>query len=202
MSLLATATVLAGRVLQGAEEEEHHVPFDDKGYTTENPILPPFTEMLISAAASIIVFVLLYKFAWPLIKKSMNDRTAGIQKQLEDSASAKVAAETEAVRIREAQGDIEAERARLHAEAEAQATALLIDGRARLDVEMAELEARAETDIAAAAGRSSDELRAEIARHSSVAIDRIVDETLDDATHQALIEGFIQRVGATTGASA
>ena len=196
MSLFATAAVLAGRL---ASEE---VPFDDKGYTTEHPIFPPFTEMLISAAASIIVFVLLYKFAGPIIRKSFADRTAGVQKRLDDSAAAKVAAESEAVRIREAQGDIEAERARLHAEAETQAQALLIDGRARLDVEMAELEARAETDIAAAAGRSTDELRAEIARHSSVAIDRIVDETLDDATHQALIEGFIQRVGASTGASA
>jgi len=199
MSFIATATVFAGQVLQGAEE--HDVPFDDKGYTTEHPIFPPFTEMLISAAASIIVFVLLYKFAGPIIRKSFADRTAGVQKRLDDSAGAKIAAEAEAIRIREAQGDIEAERARLHAEAESQAQALLIDGRARLDVEMAELEARAETDIAAAAGRSSDELRAEIARHSSVAIDRIVDETLDDATHQALIEGFIQRVGASTGAS-
>jgi F-type H+-transporting ATPase subunit b len=199
MSLIATTAVLANGILSGAEE--HDVPFDDKGYITENPILPPFTEMLISAAASIIVFVLLYKFAWPLIKKSMNDRTAGVQKQLDDSAAAKVTAEAEAVRIREAQGDIDAERARLNAEAETQAQALLIDGRARLDVEMAELEARAETDIAAAAGRSTDELRAEIARHSGVAIDRIVEETLDDATHQALIEGFIQRVGASTGAS-
>ena len=195
MSLFASATVLAGRL---ASEE---VPFDDKGYTTENPILPPMTEMLISAAASIIVLTLLYKFAGPIIRKSFADRTAGVQARLDDSAAAKVAAETEAVAIREAQGDIEAERARLHAEAETQATALLIDGRARLDVEMAELEARAETDIAAAAGRSTDELRAEIARHSSVAIDRIVDETLDDATHQALIEGFIQRVGASTGAT-
>ncbi len=199
MSFLATATVLAGHVLQGAEE---HAPFDDKGYTTENPILPPMTEMLISAAASIIVLTLLYKFAGPIIRKSFADRTAGVQQRLDDSAGAKVAAEAEAIRIREAQGDIEAERARLHAEADTQAQALLIDGRARLDVEMAELEARAETDIAAAAGRSTDELRAEIARHSSVAIDRIVDETLDDATHQALIEGFIQRVGASTGATA
>ncbi len=200
MSLLATASVLAGHVLQGAEE--HDVPFDDQGYITEHPIFPPFTEMLISAAASIIVFVLLYKYAGPIIRKSFADRTAGVQTRLDDSAAAKIAADTEAARIREAQGDIESERARLHAEAETQAAALLVDGRARLDVEMAELEARAETDIAAAAGRSSDELRAEIARHSSVAIDRIVDETLDDATHQALIEGFIQRVGASTGASA
>ena len=50
---------------------------------------------------------------------------------------------------------------------------------------MAELEARAEADILAAQGRSTDELRSEIARHSGVAIERIVNETLDDATHQA-----------------
>jgi F0F1-type ATP synthase membrane subunit b/b' len=200
MSLFATATVLAGRLLPGAEG--HDVPFDDKGYTTESPIFPAKWEMIIGSTASIIVFVLLYKFAGPIIRKSFADRTAGVQQRLDDSAAAKVAADTEAIRIRQAQGDIEAERARLHAEAESQAQALLIDGRARLDVEMAELEARAETDIAAAAGRSTDELRAEIARHSSVAVDRIVADTLDDATHQALIEGFIQRVGASTGASA
>ena len=156
----------------------------------------PWGEFIPAALASIIVFVLLYKFAGPIIKKSFADRTAGIQKQLDDSAAAKVAAEAEAGRIREAQGDIDAERARLYAEADAQAEALLADGRVRLDAEMAELEARAERDIAAAAGRSTDELRAEIARYSGDAVDRIVDETLDDAAQQDLIEGFIARVGA------
>ncbi len=198
MSLYTTATLLAGRAFPGAED----IPFDDKGYTTIDPIFPPLKELVPASLASIIVFTLLYKYAGPVIRKSMKDRTAGIQARLDDSAAAKVAADAEAARIREAQGDIEAERARLHAEAEAQASALLTDGRARLDVEMSELEARADVEIAAAAGRSSDELRAEIARHSGVAIDRIVADTLDDATHQALIEGFIQRVGASTGATA
>ena len=125
----------------------------------------------------------------------------GIQKQLDDSAAAKTAAQDEAVRIRQAQGDIEAERARLYAEADAQAEALLADGRMRLTAEIAELEARAEADIASAAGRSSDELRAEIAKHSAVAVDAIVRDTLDDAAQQELIENFIARVGASTGAT-
>ena len=197
MSALATLSI-AIRMFPGSED----VPFDDKGYTTENAFLPPKWEAIIGTAASLIVFGLLWKYAWPSIKKSFNDRTAGIQKELDDSAAAKVAAETEAVNIRQAQGDIEAERTRLHAEADAQAEALIADGRVRIDAEMAELEARSEADIAAAAGRSTDELRSEIARHSGVAIERIVHETLDDATHQDLIEGFIQRVGASTGASA
>ena len=192
MSLYATMTLAATRLLPSAEE----IPFDDKGYTTVNPILPPWKELIPGSIASIIVFTLLYKYAGPIVKKSFADRTAGIQKQLDDSAAAKVAAESEADQIRTAKGDIDAERSRLHAEAEAQAEALLADGRARLEAEMAELEARAETDIAAAAGRSSDELRAEIARYSGDAVDRIVDGTLDDAAQQDLIEGFIARVGA------
>jgi F-type H+-transporting ATPase subunit b len=192
MNLYTAATLAAGRLLPSAEE----IPFDDKGYTTINPIVPPWKELIPGSIASIIVFTLLYKYAGPIIKKSFADRTAGIQKQLDDSAAAKVTAESEAGRIREAQGDIEAERARLYAEADAQAEAMLADGRVRLDTEMAELEARADTDIAAAAGRSSDELRAEIARYSGDAVDRIVVGTLDAAAQQDLIEGFIARVGA------
>lgn len=192
MSLYSAATLAAGRLLPSAEE----IPFDDKGYTTINPILPPWKELIPGSLASIIVFTLLFKFAGPIVKKSFADRTARIQKELDDSAAARVAAESEAMRIREAQGDIEAERTRLYAEADAQAQALLADGRVRLEAEMAELEVRAESDIAAAAGRSTDELRSEIARYSGDAVDRIVSDTLDDAAQQDLIEGFIARVGA------
>jgi F-type H+-transporting ATPase subunit b len=63
---------------------------------------------------------------------------------------------------------------------------------------MADIEARAEAELASAAGRSGDELRAEIARYSSSAIDSVVNGTLDDAAQQALIEGFIARVGASS----
>ena len=105
----------------------------------------------------------------------------------------------EAERIRQAQGDIDAERARLYAEADAQAEALLADGRTRLAAEVTELEARARADIAATAGRSSDELRVEIAKSAGTAVDAIVRDTLDDAAQQELIEEFIARVGAGQG---
>jgi F-type H+-transporting ATPase subunit b len=197
MSLYTAATLAAGRFFPSAEE----IPFDDKGYTTIDPIFPPLKELIPGSLASIIVFSLLYWKAGPIIKKSFKDRTAGIQKRIDESTAAKTAAESEATRIRQAKGDIDAERARLFAEADAQAEALLADGRARLEAEMAELQARANSDISAAAGRGTDELRAEIARYSGVAVDRIVDQTLDDAAQQDLIEGFIARIGASTGAA-
>lgn len=194
MSLLATTSLLVARVLPASEE----VPFDDQGYHTEHWLFAPAAETIIASTASIIVFGMIYKFAGPTIKKAFSDRTSGIQKELDDSTTAKAAAETEAVRIREAKGDIDAERSRLYAEADAQAEALLADGRERLDTEMAELEARADADIGAAADRSADELRSEIARYSSDAVERIAQDTLDDATQQDLIESFISRVGASS----
>ena len=176
------------------------VPNDGVGSTSLNPILPPIGEMIIGSLASIIVFGLLFKFAGPTMKKGLSDRTARIQKDLDDSAAAASAAEAEASRIRAAKGDIDAERSRLYADADAQAEALLTDGRIRIDAEMADLESRAEAELVSAAGRSGDELRAEIARYSSGAIDSVVNGTLDDSSQQDLIESFIARVGSSTGA--
>ena len=79
---------------------------------------------------------------------------------------------------------------------------MLVDGRARIDTEVADLEAKSVADIAAARNRVGDELRAEIARLSVAAVDQVVTGSLDDATHQRLIEDFIGRVGATSPAGA
>jgi F-type H+-transporting ATPase subunit b len=169
---------------------------------TPSKFWPEGYELLFGVPASLLVFFLLWKFAGPTVKKGMAARTAKIQAELDAGEADRVEADAEAAQIRQAKGDIGSERARLLAEADAQAAALLEDGRARLTEELAELEARAAADLVAAAGRSGDELRAEIARLSSAAVDHVVTGSLDEATHQALIEDFIARVGAAAGASA
>jgi F-type H+-transporting ATPase subunit b len=131
-----------------------------------------------------------------MIKKSFNARTEKIQKELDDAAGAKVTAESDAKNIRAALGDIAGERARMLAEADTQATAVLTEGRARITAEVAELEAKAEADLNSARGRSSDELRAEIALLSSIATPVVVQATLNDQTKNELIESFISSVGA------
>ena len=184
-------------LLVAAAEEEH-----EDITQTHSAFLPEGYELLFGVPASLLVFFLLWKFAGPSIKKAMAARTAKIQAELDAGEADRVAAEAEAGQIRQAMGDIAGERARLLAEADAQAAALLEDGRARLTQEIAELETRAEADLAAASGRLSDELRAEIARLSSAAVELVVTGSLDEATHQALIESFIAEVGARAGASA
>ena len=179
-----------------AAEEPHR---DDNGQiVTHHWLLPEESEVIYGTIASLIIFALLYKFAGPPVRKALAARTARIQAELDASAAALAEAEAEAAEIRRAKGDIEGERARLLAAAEVEAETVLVDGRARLDAEIAELEARAAADLEAAAGRSGDELRGELIRVSSMAIEGVVRETLRDGTQQDLIESFIQRVGAST----
>jgi len=173
----------------------------DDATQTPSKFWPEGYEMLFGIPASIIVFFLLWEFAGPTIKKGMAARTAKIQGELDAGEADRAAAEAEAAQIRQAKGDIEAERARMLADADTQAAALLEDGRARLAQEIAELETRAEADLVAAESRSSDELRAEIARLSAAAVDHVVTGTLDASTQQQLIEDFIAGVGAGAGAT-
>lgn len=159
---------------------------------------PEKAELIYGTISSLLIFGLLWKFAGPAIKKAMSDRTERIQNELDTSASAKAEAESEAADIRLAAGDIDGERQRLFAEADIQAEALLVEGRTNLEREVTELEARGEADIASAGGRANDELRAEISRLSNSATERLLaGGVIDDATQQALIEGFISKVGAS-----
>ena len=198
MTVLASILPAIGHLV-AAEE----VVIDSDGHiVTHSPIWPEQAELIYGSIASLIIFFLLWKYAGPQIKKAMNARTAKVQKELDDSAADRTAATAEAAQIRQAKGDIAAERTRILEEAQAQAESVLTDGRARIESEVADLEAKSVADIAAARGRVGDELRAEIARLSVAAVDQVVTGTLDDATHQRLIEDFISRVGATSPAGA
>ena len=196
--MIAAATTFAAGFVQ---VEGKPVPNDGLGSTSLSPYWAPIYEVIIGGAATLIVFALLYKFAGPTIGAAMRARTERIQGELDSSAAARKQAESDAAEIRQSLGDVDGERTRLFADADAEAAALLEEGRSRLDQEVADMEAAADAELAAAAGRGADDLRAEISRYSSRAIESSVSSSLDDATQQQLIEGFISRVGAETPAA-
>lgn len=165
-------------------------------FTSHHWLFPETGEIIYGGLASVIVVGGLVKFAGPIVKKSFADRTARIQKQLDDAAAAKVTADSDAKNIRAALGDVSSERARILAEADAQAASVLAEGRSRIASEIAELEAKAEADINAARGRGSDELRNEITVLASRATPLVVAATLSEQAHKDLVEAFISKVGA------
>lgn len=164
-------------------------------YETHHWLLPETAEIIYGGLASVLVIGALFKFAGPMIKKSLTARTERIQGDIDNARNTRTSAEVEASRIRTALGDINIERERILAEADAQAIAVLTEGRTRVAAEMADIEAKAMSDIANAAGRVGDELRAEISRLSAVTIERVVASTVNDSVRQDLIENFISKVG-------
>lgn len=179
-------------VLIAAGGEGEHSTFE-----THHWLLPETAEIIYGGLASVLVIGALVKFAGPMIKKSLSDRTARIQADIDSAKSTRDAAEVEAGRIRTALGDITAERARLLAEADSQAAAVIADGRARVAAEMADIEAKAMADIANAAGRVREELESDIKRLSRIAVEQVVANAVNDTVRQDLIENFITNVGAT-----
>jgi F-type H+-transporting ATPase subunit b len=130
------------------------------------------------------------------MKKGLAERTARIQKQLDDAAADKATADAEAARIKANLRDLATDKARIIDTARADAERMKVEGAARNDAEVADLEARAEADIAAAATRLQGEVGALVAQLSGEAAERIVAERLDDAARTRLVEAFIAEVGA------
>jgi F-type H+-transporting ATPase subunit b len=163
---------------------------------THHWLWPEKAEIIYGGIASVLVFSLLFKLAGPMAKKAFADRTARIQSEMDSAAAALATAHDEAARIRSALGNIEAERSKILAAADEQAGLVLRDGRARIVAEAQDLESKAAADIAAAAGRIQDEIKSEVARLSSAVVERVVKSAMDAAAQQAMVEDFINKVGA------
>jgi F-type H+-transporting ATPase subunit b len=163
---------------------------------THHWLLPETPEIIYGGLASLIVVSAIAKFAGPAVRKSFKARTERIQLEIDGATAAKVQAEQDARGIRSALGDVASERSRMLQDSERQAEVLLAEGRARIAAEVADLEAKADADAAAARGRSADELRSQIARLAALATPIVVDATLTDATKKDLVESFISSVGA------
>jgi F-type H+-transporting ATPase subunit b len=196
---MTTTVLLDGHVVVLAQEGEPTEEEEHQEFEAHNPWLPETSEIIWGGLAFLIVMAIMYKFAWPAIKKSMAARTDRIAKDLSDASSARADAERRAAEIRAAKGDIEAERARQLAEADAAAERVLVEGRARLEAEVAELEARVAAEIVGATDRIASELQAEVAGLAMAAAERVVIGELNASTQAELVERYIATVGASNG---
>lgn len=167
---------------------------------TEHPnsfILPgDKNETWWSIAAFIIVVALLYRFAWPSIVKGFRGRTEKIELELgaAEAAKAEAAASTDRVVAAVANADVEA--ARIVEEARTTAEALKVQLRTRADEEVSELRRRAAADIVASKNQAIADLQAEVSALAMGAAETVVRRNLDASTQSALIDDYIDKVGA------
>jgi F-type H+-transporting ATPase subunit b len=163
-----------------------------------NPLLPETNEIIWGAFGFAVVFFFLWKFGVPQAKKAMEARTERIRGDLDAAEANRTEAETVLAEYQRQLADARNESARIIEEARQTADAMKADLQARADADITEQRQRAAADIEAAKAQALTDLRSEVASLAIGAAEEVVGHSLDQATNEALVEDYINRVGATT----
>ncbi len=143
----------------------------------------------------LIIVFLLWKFARKPIANGLGGRIERIAGELDVAAQARLAAEAERDRIKAALADSDTEAARIIAEARTSADRLGVEIANRTDADVVALRERAAADLVSARGQAESDLSRELSRLSLGAAERVVNNSLDDAAQQRLIDDYISQVG-------
>ena len=184
----------------GTEFDAHCVAILAEGGSVDdcqeapNQLLPETNEIIWGAFGFLVVFFFMWKFGYPAMKKSLNDRTERIRSDLNAAESQRAEADKLLADYRSQLADARNESARIIEEARQSADALKRDQEARLQAELAEMRTRAAADIDAAKVQAIADLRGEVAQLAIGAAEVVVRRNLDQATQVQLVEDYINQV--------
>lgn len=162
-----------------------------------NPLIPETVELIVGGLAFLIVFAILWRFAFPAMNKMLAQRTDKIQGNLERAEKARTEADQELARYREQLAGARDEANRIIEEARKTADQLRRDLQTKAEQEAAATVARAQEEIRAERDRVFQELRTQV---GTIAVDlagRVVGESLDERAHKRLIDEYIDEVAAS-----
>jgi len=174
-------------VMQAAEEGSQQA---------KNPILPATNEIIWGTLAFLVLLIGMWKFAFHAVTKAMNERTERIRSNLDSAENLKGEAQQILDEYQRQLADAKSEANRIIEEARQTAEALRRDLMQRAEAEVAELRQRSAEDVAAAQERALNDLRARISTLVISAAEKVVERNLDRETNTALVESFINSVGA------
>lgn len=157
-------------------------------------ILPAAAELFWGAVAFVILYVVLAKFAFPRLNETLDERRASIQGRLEDAEERLAEADRIKQRYEEQLADAKSEANRIIEEAKSTAESLRRDIVAKAEAEAQTIVSRAQQEVAAERDRALQQLRQEVGTLSVELASRIVEKELDQASHQELVDRYIQQL--------
>jgi F-type H+-transporting ATPase subunit b len=164
----------------------------------ENTWLLPhkLAEAIVAAAASIIVFALIWWKGGPAIKNMWNGRIERIEGEITNAETARVDGEQALADVQARIANMDQERDRILAEGRQTAEAVKAQLVAKGEQEAADLRARAAADAESAKAQAGADLQVEVGRLALGAAEQVVSRNLDESTQRDLIEAYITQVGA------
>lgn len=160
-------------------------------------LLPEAPELVYGLIGFLIVYFILSKFAFPGLNKMLTERTAAIQGKMEDAESMRTEAELAKREYEASIADAKGEAGRIRDAAKADAERIRTDLVAAAEADAAAIRERAESDASQERERALQELRGDVGRMSVELAARIVEKEVDPATHQALVDSYINNLSST-----
>ncbi|MGH2785000.1 MAG: F0F1 ATP synthase subunit B [Actinomycetota bacterium] len=186
--MLAALVLLAQEHTTGTGAEEDSTRF----------ILPHADELIWGSIAFVILFVALWKLAFPKINQMLAERQAKIRSGLESAEEAKVEADKLVGQYRKQLDESRGEAAKIIEEAKRTAESLRRDLVAKAEQEAQEIVQRARLDVAGEADRARQALQAELVTLSLTLASRVIERELaqPDVAKQ-FVERTIAELAAT-----
>jgi F-type H+-transporting ATPase subunit b len=170
--------------------------------TAKRFVLPHTDELVWGSIAFFILFVALWKLAFPRLNQMLAERSNKIREGLEKSEEAKGEAERLLDQYRrqldEARGDAQ----KIIEESKRTAESLRQELVAKAEKEAQDIVTRARADVAGEAERAKQQLRAELASLSLELARRVIERELSQPeSAREFVERTIQELAATAGQS-
>jgi F-type H+-transporting ATPase subunit b len=154
-------------------------------------LLPATAELIAGIIAFATVFFFMWKWAWPAINRSLENRQQAISGQLGEAEAAKVEAQSLLDDYRSQMADAKGEANRIVEEARARAETVRSDLVAKAETEAGQIVAKAREDATNEKARALQEARREVADLSIDLAEKVVGENLDREAQHGLIERYL-----------
>lgn len=160
-----------------------------------SPLLPALNELIWGAIAFFVTLFLLWKLAFPAMKKGMENRSEKIREDLQAAEDARVEAEQVKADYEKRLATAKQEATRVIEDARATADSLKVELQHRAEADIAEMRQRAAADVDAMKSQVMADLQHEVAQIAIGAAEVVVEKNLDQATQVQLVENYIAQVG-------
>jgi len=154
-------------------------------------LLPPRAELIAGIIAFAVVFFFMWKWAWPAINRSLENRQQAISGQLKEAEATKVEAQSLRDDYRSQLAEAAGEANRIVDEARARAETVRSDLVAKAEAEASQIVAKAREDAANEKARALQDARREVADLSIDLAEKVVGENLDREAQHGLIERYL-----------
>ena len=186
-ALAAGAVALAAPSLALAEENS------DLGIGI---LIPNLSEFIPALIAFLVIWVVLAKFAWPMIVGMLDKRQETIKNNLDEAEAAKTEAQRSLEEYKKQLADARREAAGIVDEARRAGEQVKADITAQAQAQADEMIAKAKKSIEKEKLAAIADLQSSVADLSVAVVGRFIGEGLSDADQRKLIEKYVAEAGA------